>query len=227
MPAPEVASRIRSALDNIKNANLKDPHLGEVLSLAEQLTEAMKLFFSSLDNNVTSEFRYIADYIKRTRDEIAALRPNDIRESRLPSAGAELDAVVKDTEAATETIMQAAESVMELSPAEDLDAYKSAVDAQMMAIIEACSFQDITGQRVSKVVGTLEHIEGRISRFASVMGVKDAVQEKNDKERWRETNLLHGPQIGGPATKQESIDALFAADGAASLGQDDIDSLFD
>ncbi len=227
MPAQEVASRIKSALDDIKNANLKDPHLGEVLSLAEQLTEAMKLFFSSLDNNVTSEFRYISDYIKRTRDEIAALRPNDIRETRLPSAGAELDAVVKDTETATETIMQSAEQVLELEPGADPEAYKAAVDAKMMAIIEACSFQDITGQRVSKVVGTLEHIEGRITRFANVMGVKDAGLEKGDKDKWRETNLLNGPQIGGPATKQDSIDALFAADGAASpLGQDDIDSLF-
>lgn len=226
MPAPEVASRIKSALDDIKNANLKDPHLGEVLSLAEQLTEAMKLFFSSLDNNVTSEFRYISDYIKRTRDEIAALRPNDIRESRLPSAGAELDAVVKDTEAATETIMHAAEQVLDLKPGPNPEAYKLAVDEKMMAIIEACSFQDITGQRVQKVVGTLEHIEGRITRFASVMGVKDAAHEKGDKEQWREKNLLNGPEIGGPATKQESIDALFDADSAASLGQDDIDSLF-
>lgn len=225
MPAPEVALRIRTALDDIKRVNLENPQLGDVLSLAETLAEAMKLFFSSLDNNVNGEFRYIADYIKRTRDEISELRPNDIREARLPSAGAELDAVVRDTETATESIMQSAELVLGLTPGDDFQAYKDEVDAQMMRIIEACSFQDITGQRVSKVVGTLEHIENRIERFASVMGVKDAATgEKDAKDQWREDNLLNGPQIGGPATKQESIDALF--DGAGSLDQDDIDSLF-
>jgi chemotaxis protein CheZ len=225
MPAPEVAHRIRTALDDIKRVNLDNPQLGDVLALAETLAEAMKLFFSSLDNNVNGEFRYIADYIKRTRDEISELRPNDIRQARLPSAGAELDAVVKDTEAATESIMQSAEFVLGLEPGDDIRAYKDEVDAQMMRIIEACSFQDITGQRVSKVVSTLEHIENRIERFASVMGVKDAATgDKNEKDKWREDNLLSGPQIGGPATKQESIDALF--DGSSSLGQDDIDSLF-
>jgi chemotaxis protein CheZ len=226
MAASEVALRIRTALEDLRRVKTDTPHLGDVLALAETLTEAMKLFFSSLDTNVNNEFRYIAEYIKRTRDEISQLRPNDIRTARLPSAGAELDAVVKDTETATETIMLTAESVLDLNVGDDPKAYKAAVDDYMMRIIEACSFQDITGQRVSKVVGTLEHIEGRIDRFANVMGVKDAAHaEKDEKDVWREENLLNGPQIGGPAVKQESIDALFDGDPKA-LGQDDIDSLF-
>ena len=35
-----------------------------------------------------------------------------------------------------------------------------------MVVFEACSFQDITGQRIAKVVETLQHIEERVSRFA-------------------------------------------------------------
>lgn len=226
MAANEVASRIRSAIDDIKNADLSDPRLCEVLALAEQLTNAMKLFFSSLDQCVHGEFRYIADYIKRTRDEIAELRPNDIRQQRLPSAGAELDAVVKDTETATESIMIEAEKLLEQDPT-DLAAYKAQVDDAMMRIIEACSFQDITGQRVSKVVGTLTHIEERMERFASVMGVTDAEDVKTEKDKWREENILNGPQIDGPQVGQDAIDALFDEGDASALGQDDIDSLFD
>ena len=226
MPTTEVAARIRSALDDIRSADLRDPRLGEVLALAEQLTEAMKLFFASLDNGVTGEFRYIADYIKRTRDEIAELRPNDIRSQRLPTAGAELDAVVADTERATETIMLAAEGVLELDPGDDPAAYKAQIDDAMMQVIEACSFQDITGQRVSKVVNTLEHIEERMERFATVMGVQDAGANQTDKDKWREENLLNGPQLDGPAVAQDDIDALFGGDDSA-LDQGDIDSLFD
>lgn len=224
MSANDVAVQIRTALEDIKNADLNDPRLMEVLALAEQLVEAMKLFFSSLDVSVYGEFRYIAEYIKRTRDEISALRPNDIRGARLPSAGAELDAVVKDTERATDTIMREAETLLE-AEAEDVDTFKQTVDDAMMRIIEACSFQDITGQRVSKVVATLTHIEERIVRFADVMGVSDADAEVSEKDKWKEDNLLNGPQIDGPQVGQDAIDALF--DQPSDLEQDAIDKLFD
>jgi len=227
MPSTNVAVKIRSALNDIKAADLDDPRLMEVLSLAENLVDSMKLFFGSLDNSIHGEFLHIARYISRTRDEIAALRPNDIRDTRLPTAGAELEAVVNDTETATETIMSIAESIMSLEPT-DLEEYKAQVDEKMMSMIEACSFQDITGQRVSKVVNTLTHIEERVSRFSSVMGVLDAEEETDEKDQWRQENLLNGPQIDGPATGQNAIDALFDGDiSDEQLGQDDIDNMFD
>ncbi|PHS24383.1 MAG: chemotaxis protein CheZ [Robiginitomaculum sp.] len=227
MPATDVAAKIRGALDDIKAADLEDPRLMEVLSLAENLVDSMKLFFGSLDSSIHSEFMHIGQYIARTRDEIAALRPNDIRESRLPTAGAELEAVVNDTETATETIMTLAEGIMELKP-DNLENYKAQVDEKMMGMIEACSFQDITGQRVSKVVSTLTHIEERVARFSSVMGVLDAEETESEKDQWRQDNLLNGPQIDGPATGQNAIDALFDGDiSDEELGQDAIDNMFD
>lgn len=226
MPTFDVATKIRDALDDIKAADLDDPRLMEVLSLAENLVDTMKLFFGSMDHSVLDEFQHIGRYISRTRTEIAALRPNDIHGSRIPTAGAELEAVVGDTERATETIMTLAEDIIS---AENNDpvAYKAQVDAAMMQMIEACSFQDITGQRVSKVVATLAHIEERVSRFSEVMGVLDANAEQSDKEKWQEDNLLNGPQLDGPATGQDAIDAMFDNDDVEPLGQDDIDNLFD
>ena len=93
----------------------------------------------------------------------------------------------------------------------------------VLVIIEACSFQDLTGQRVSKVVNTLKQIEDRISRFAEVMGVDEDEVEVTPEEQRRRDLLLNGPAIGGPETAQDDIDAMFA-EGPA--GQDDIDALF-
>lgn len=208
MPTAEVVTQIKTALTTIKSANLDDPRLDEVLSLAENLAGAMKTFFSSMDGSVYGEFRYIAQYIAATRTEISALQPNDLRDRRLPGAETELAAVVDDTEQATETIMQAAESLMEVD-AIDFEEYKEHVEEAMMTIIEACSFQDITGQRVKKVEATLTHIEERINRFADVMGVTDAKSEQTDHENWQEENLLNGPAVGGPETSQSEIDDLF------------------
>jgi len=224
MPAADVAIQIKSALHELQKTNLKDPSLGEVLDLAQRLTDAMQAFFGSLDRSVYSELRYIAQYIQRTRDEISELRPNDIREARIPSAGAELEAIVKHTEDATNTIMACAEKILSCDPNKP-EEYTEAVQAHTMLIFEACSFQDITGQRVRKVVDTLKHIESRVGRFAQVMGVNDAPPPETPEEKLKRDLLLNGPALGGPETAQDDIDALFAS-GGGPASQDDIDALF-
>jgi chemotaxis protein CheZ len=225
MPAPEVATKVRDAIMALKGADLKDPRLGEVLSLASQLSEAMQMFFSSIDRTLYDEMRYISSYIQRTRVEISNLRPNDLSEDRIPRAGAELHAVVQHTAEATNLIMAVAEDVM-AADTSDPAAYQAFVSDKMMEIFEACTFQDITGQRIQKVVDTLTHIEQRLERFASVMGVEDAELKETLEDKRKRENLLNGPALNGPEVAQDDIDALFGTEGA-SMDQSDLDALFD
>ncbi|WP_240006504.1 protein phosphatase CheZ [Pseudaquidulcibacter saccharophilus] len=227
MAAPEVVLRVKDALSRLKDADLKDPRLGEVLTLASQMSDAMMAFFGSMDNSLYGELRYLSAYIQRTRAEISALRPNDIKNDGIPTAGAELDAIVANTAEATHRIMEAAESVMSADTS-DAHAYQAFVCDKMLEIFEACSFQDITGQRVKKVVDTLRHIENRIDRFAKVMGVEDAEVQLSPEEQRKKDLLLNGPALNGPENKQDDIDAMFGGeDAGAAMSQDDLDALFD
>jgi chemotaxis protein CheZ len=225
MPSPEVATKVRDAITALKGADLKDPRLGEVLNLASQMSEAMQMFFSSIDRTLFDEMRYISSYIQRTRLEISNLRPNDLSEDRIPGAGAELHAVVQHTAEATNLIMAVAEDLM-AADTSDPAAYQAFVSDKMMEIFEACTFQDITGQRIRKVVDTLTHIEQRLERFASVMGVEDAELEETLEDKRKRENLLNGPALNGPEVAQDDIDALFGTEGA-SMDQSDLDALFD
>lgn len=227
MATPEVVIRVKEALSKLKDADLKDPRLGEVLSLASQMSDAMMAFFGSMDSSLYGELRYLSAYIQRTRTEIAALRPNDIKNDGIPTAGAELEAIVANTADATHVIMNAAEAVMS-ADASDAQAYQAMVCDKMMEIFEACSFQDITGQRVKKVVETLAHIESRIDRFAQVMGVEDAEVQMTEEEKRKKDLLLNGPALNGPEVAQDDIDAMFAGEGGGSaMDQDALDALFD
>jgi chemotaxis protein CheZ len=208
MSAQEAAAKVRSAIEAMKSSNVRDRPLVEVLDLSHQMADAMKSFFGSLDRTIMGEFRYIAEFIQKARNEIADLQPNEIRNSRIPGASQELDAVVKDTEAATGQIMSEAEALLGSAPME-YPAYRAEVDAAMMRIIEACAFQDLTGQRVTKVISTLRHIEDRVSQFAEALGVTDAQRAETDDERRRRELLLNGPQLAGAAASQDDIDALF------------------
>jgi chemotaxis protein CheZ len=185
----------------------------DIISLAEVAAQSLQGFFQAMDAKVYRELREIAGYIDSMRTEIGALQVNDLKDSRIPSAGEELGAIVKATEQATNTIMECAEAVMAAN-AGDPAAYKALVDEKMMVIFEACSFQDITGQRVSKVVETLQHIEARVARFANVMKAKDLDGYLNEAERERaerkEKFLLNGPQLAGGGVDQSDVDKMFS-----------------
>jgi chemotaxis protein CheZ len=183
----------------------------DIITLAEVAAQSLQSFFQAMDAKVYHELREIAGYIESMRREIGVLQVNDLRNKRIPSAGQELGAIVKATEDATNTIMECAEAVM-AADAGDPAAYKALVDEKMMVVFEACSFQDITGQRIAKVVETLQHIENRVARFADVMRAKDLDGFLSEYERERAERkhklLLHGPQLEGEGNKQVEIDRL-------------------
>src|SRR3712207_8670026 len=103
-----------------------------------------------MDAAIYRELRDIATYITTMKEEIGALQANDMKSQRIPAAGRELDLIVQSTAEATNTIMECAEAIM-AADASDASAYKAFVDEKMIVLFEACSFQDITGQRVRKV----------------------------------------------------------------------------
>ena len=120
--------------------------------------------------------------------------------------------MVQSTEEATNAIMESAEALM-AADGSDLATYQATVNEHVMRIFEACSFQDITGQRVAKVVETLQMIEARVSRFADAVNAKDVTGFLDEKEAGRakraEELMLNGPQLAGGGNDQSNVDRLF------------------
>jgi len=161
---------------------------------------------------IVRELAAVADYIGHMKQEIAALKPNELSRERIPSANDELGCVVQATASATHTIMAAAEEILGAGDLSD-KAYRELVETRVLAIFEACSFQDITGQRIGKVLEALGHIEKRLNRFAKAVNVRDSAEGPDPEEALRQARrevlLLNGPQNEDAAIKQDDIDALF------------------
>ncbi len=205
-------AEVQKAADGLSKKS--DISLIDVLTLAETSIRSMKSFIDSLDSAVYAEFRDIAKYIQNTKTEIGHLGANDMRSKHIPEAGIELGAIVSSTEDATTKIMECAETVLD-ADSSDPKAYQQLVNDQMMLIFEACSFQDLTGQRISKVVETLEYIDSRISRFANAIGAEDTKALVTAKEKKRQKRkkdqILNGPAHEGEGVSQDDIDALLRA----------------
>ncbi len=161
---------------------------------------------------VMRELADVAAYVARVRREIASLKVVEISRDRIPQAHDELGHVVTATASATHTIMAAAEGILR-APQEPLDAYRDQVNAKVVEIFEACSFQDITGQRITKVVEALSQLEQRLSRFAGAVDARDPIEraqpEEDARQARRQTLFLNGPQAEGAAIDQGEIDKLF------------------
>lgn len=221
--APVQPEQLTRIVDFLRKER-RDLSLDDVMALAERMAETLDDTVARVDTLLHDEFRSIVCEIATLRREIGAFRPGHLRFDKIPEAGRELDAVVEATETATNAIMEAAEEIMAADPA-DPNAYKALVDEKMLLVFEACSFQDITGQRIRKVVRTLTWIEGRLAKLADALkigenGEVEDPEESEDERRMREL-ILHGPQHEGEGVSQDFVDDVFSAN-----DQDDIDALF-
>jgi chemotaxis protein CheZ len=151
--------------------------------------------------------------IQEMRTEINQMSAGDIAAKDIPTATDELDAVVDATASATGSIMDACEQI-ETTTAEIDPAHAEQIQDQVVKIYEACSFQDITGQRISKVVKTLRTIEEKVATLLAAMGGEDTnAQGSSTQESVSpndEQSLLNGPQMPENAINQEEIDKLLA-----------------
>lgn len=227
--------KISDLVDHLRSDKSEAVSLTDVASVSEVVITTMQRYFDSLDTSLYNEFRSLADYIDNAKEEIGKLRPQELKSERIPRAGKQLDAVVKATEEATQTIMDAAEEIM-ASDNSDADDYRATIDDACMRIIQACSFQDITGQRITKVVETLTYIEDRLAAIERTWSSVATDAEPEEKPKG-DAALLHGPQLEGEGIDQSAVDALIdeddaalgaeVIDGAGQASQSEIDALFD
>lgn len=210
MTDDQLPTQIQLLVDNLRKQDTAALSLTDVASVTEVLIGTMNVFFKSIDTSIYRECRALSDYITDARKEIAALQPSDLESARIPRAGLELDAIVQQTEEATNTIMEAAEEIMGADP-EDAAAYQATTQDAVMRIFEACSFQDITGQRISKVVETLSHIEKRVLELRDLLGVTEddiELAQSEENKKTEEESLLSGPALSGEGIDQTEVDAL-------------------
>ncbi len=165
------------------------------------------------------ELQEMSYYIQQTRSEIAALRPDEVNNNRIMAATEELDAIVMATERATSDILNAAERISDILAEVDRSGefghVADQLDVQSIEIMTACSFQDITGQRITKVVNAMRYIEQRINSMVEIWGVDSVVQPtgpvRDDfEDRRPDAHLLNGPARQGEGVSQSDVDALLA-----------------
>ena len=167
------------------------------------------------------ELDLIHDAINRTKGEIAVLHAKSFNGEEMAKVNGELGAVVGGTEQATQQILEAAEAIDQAASAlgkvnspEQQKILSEDIQERVISIFEACNFQDLTGQRISKVMTTMRFIENHINVMMDIWGGVDAIKAHVPAiadHREGDAKLLNGPKLEGDVghASQDDIDAMF------------------
>jgi chemotaxis protein CheZ len=195
--------------------NVKTSHppleLGQAHTYLERVIVKLKTLDARQKQPLVEILQYISDYIGRTRSEICALRPTKDGE-KFSSSTDELEEVVQETADAAGSIMTAAEAIEAIAlklPQPTSDELMAAVTK----IYEASAFQDITGQRITKVVRVIQNAEKRIEAllcFCSDSELKPCGSGCGNHGTPPDDTLLNGPQTQKTANSQSDIDRMLA-----------------
>lgn len=211
-----------------------EAHLAEILATVQDLKRfldpAQKVATDVIDAyraeiaqvyQLRAELDTMKEAISSTKREIASLYRSDNEGKGMRRVAGELDAVVGATELATTSILSGLEDIenhAQMLRAMGVDQsgndHVGQILERVVTMYEACNFQDLTGQRITKIVSVLKFVEERCDRMIEVWGGLDAFKDLVEQEARadEESALLNGPKL---------------AEDEGHVSQDDIDSLFD
>src|SRR3954452_8254586 len=206
--------------------------LATVLELRAFLDPAQRLAIDVVDAyrreiaevyQLRNELDAMKDAISSTKLEIASLHRSDHEGKGMRRVAGELDAVVDATEEATTTILNAVEEIETHANMMKSAGFETGTNDCLGAILdrvvvmyEACNFQDLTGQRINKIVGVLKFVEERLDRMIGVWGGLEAFKD------------LGAHPAAGPADEDAALlNGPKLQDDVGHVGQTDIDALFD
>ncbi len=220
MPTRRADPALIRCLEEIRQRHGDTVRTRDVVEVVHSAMSTLGGDLSAGDMILYGELGDLAKFIRSAKEEIQSIHPEQVKEEYLPAAADELDAVVAATAEATNAIMDATEIVENVMAEIGGDHADKLMDATTR-IYEACGFQDITGQRINKVVGTLKHIEEKVDALLATFGADgqktaDPGQQTQPSEE-TETGevsdevLLQGPQLPEDAMSQNDIDLLLAS----------------
>ena len=180
-------------------------HLHDAQVYLDRVILHLKKLKSESRGELLAVLEYLSIFVSTARDEISGLEPDG--RGGFASSTDELGEILDETKRAADQIMEAAESIEALACGTDPELSAALIKATTR-IYEASAFQDITGQRINKVINALQQIERRLIALAEACG--HAVEDGVPKVAARATDrLLNGPQLAVNAASQDEIDRLF------------------
>lgn len=157
-----------------------------------------------------SEFSNIVEKFEAFKVELLGT-PENSKIAKLPQAGEELTEVIKQTEESTDLILTCAEKIQSICQNINNKELEDSLLEETTKIFEACNFQDLTSQRITKVGKILTEIEKFLGNWENKFSINSNNNQKASSTTDEDFHkkLLNGPATQKDAPSQDNIDDLF------------------
>jgi len=228
-----------------KMAEAGHSSLTGLVNMAKAMSEGD--YYREANVHMRGELGKLADYINKTRQSLRVLDPT-IRESSqlIPQASMQLSSITDATEKAAHKIMSIAEKFMEDRDiiAEEIENLRKIYDnylvdkdtdfvenlqviedineenrGELLEILTTLSFQDLTGQKIKKIVQLVDEIENKILELLVIFGIEMDENPEETLEKKRE--MLD--KLQESKSSSDGIGQGFIDDILEGLGDDDDD----
>jgi chemotaxis protein CheZ len=236
---PAAPERSANKLNGSTDPRLNDIIVGlqelkELIAPAQrQATDVIEAYKTQLAEifELRLEFDRMKEAIESTKAQLTAIRRLETEGRSMSRVNGELDEVVVDTERATTSILSATEEiegqVRSIRDALSDPTHQARVEIvlqKVVALYESCSFHDVTGQRIAKIVGVLKFLEERVQTVIDAWAGLDAFRGFTSGSAApgftaaapaipgpKHEELLHGPRLPRDTghASQNDIDAMF------------------
>lgn len=185
---------------NKEDGNKESDAVRELLDVTREMANGN--YSRAIESDLYGELGELARYINMTFKKLQTLEPNiKLSSEKIPLAASQLSDITRATEEATNRIMELTEKVLDnhdlissgiervkcsnrldKSNIGELDKLVSNNKESLIEIITCLSFQDLTGQKINKIMEMMREVESRILELIVTFGLKANSEKGNMDE---------------------------------------------
>jgi chemotaxis protein CheZ len=225
-----ITNKAESTIREVISAALTE-EINRALTQALTEGEFYRAISTDLQEGLKSIYREINTAATSTGSELQVATP-PVADEMFSEASTQLGAILQTTEKATESIMELVEKHLDSSERTmalldsldngtarpeiaELRAGNQALGEDLMEIMTTLSFQDLTGQRIKRIVAALQQIEKVVFELYMATGLSMKALELNPEqsvEEIRQTSKARATSLKGPqdASSQTDVDDLLS-----------------
>lgn len=217
-PTPSLPKRGRGGVEGGGDA------VRELLDVTRAMANGN--FSRKIESELYGELGELARHINITLKKLQSLEPNiGFSSERIPAASLQLSDITRATEEATHRIMGLTERVLDnhdlisaglkkikssdgidLKEIGEVERLVSDNKNSLVEVITSLSFQDLTGQKINRIMEMIKEVESRILELIVTFGFKITDKEEGLKEKEVILDQLKMPASDG--LKQDLVDDI-------------------
>jgi chemotaxis protein CheZ len=195
-------------LQSLQNSNSGIIDMNHIDVIIAQFLEILKYYLTnSQKEEIYYQIENILLQISELKKDISNLNAEILHDNFIPEMEIELESIIMQTEESVSGILDTVDKISEIAKKIQDDQIRGALLHKVTKILELCNFQDLTGQRIQKIIYHLSKIESIIFKMLHALRPENELKIPDHDEKNK--SLLNGPQKKEDTPSQEDIDQFF------------------